>query len=522
MSERKYPTLARMVAIAPHRARNAAAAAAARRAPPDGELSRAVGDESLRDDKRIDEHVEVVAPAPVNGNMYAPALAEMPLDSAAAPLTPTPGTSNASARRPAPTRRLTSVGHSACTHATPDVLGADISAARAEPGVRPLSEADLVVSLAAFHVGIAAAAALVGAGMLMEGIGQPLWPFTLAALAGVGGWLSYALAVPARRLAAGALVLADMSVLAWLLALVGLRVAVLALVPAVALLALLWLGRAGAYVVAGVALALYALAAVLAVNGALVPTVALTPVGSVLLDGAFVAAGLLAMVLPASRIHRAQVRAELTAGALRHEVRTLRARLSQTHRQVEDDAEWLNEALARALAGRGTDLLETDGILSPLVETANAAAERLVTLQRDREERLRLEGAVRTVTQAVERAWLGLPWSWPDWSGTALDELVALLRTPRPQEAREDWSDATPTLTAIPTVEHGMTPRPLDQLSPDSGPISSVRTAWSRALNARELRQQAESLAAGAPALPARLPWTEWDTWRDWVAARDD
>jgi hypothetical protein len=219
--------------------------------------------------------------------------------------------------------------------------------------------------------------------------------------------------------------------------------------------------------------------------------------------------------------------------ARQHEVRTLRTRLGQLRAQVEDDAAQLDGALARVLSGRPAPApVETDGLLSPLAETTNAAAERLATLQRDREDRLRLEGAVRTVTQAVERAWLGLPWSWPEWSGTVLDELVALLRTPRPQETRADWSDQTPTLTAIPSVERanerGMTPRSWERTTPISMPLTGVRAAWSQALNGTTGAN--EHLPALYPVPPtdsarapsAVLPWREWDTWREWAAAARD
>jgi hypothetical protein len=126
-------------------------------------------------------------------------------------------------------------------------------------------------------------------------------------------------------------------------------------------------------------------------------------------------------------------------------------------------------------------------------------AERLATLQQDREERVRMDAALRAIIREVERAWLGLPWVWPRASGTALDELVALLRAPRPEDAQAVWPHETPTLLTLPTIDTAPMPRvslPGASTSNDSRPSVPGPARF-------QSRAQA-------------LPWSEWDEWRGW------
>ncbi|MGH2514411.1 MAG: hypothetical protein ACRDHP_02040 [Ktedonobacterales bacterium] len=509
-SSRKFPTLARMVAVAAHPDLTDVPAVA--EAPEEEETL-------LPDLHMVSERLdETSADDKANGGAISEALETQPVP-AMSSLAPLP------ARRPVPTRRLMPPEHPARAAVELDASTASESQPHAASGVRPLQEPDLVMSAAAVQVGLGAAAALTGAGLLLTGAGFALWPFTLAAISGGGGWLAYLLIVRARRWAAALLLLAQLGTLAWLLALAGARGALLALAPMLALLALRWLGRGAAYAVALAALALYALAVALQMNGALTPPLVLSSGGHALLDSGAVALGLLGMLLLVSRMHNNWLRAEVRARAGRYEVRTLRASLANLRQQVGDDATRLDESLTRALAGRSAAApVETDGLLSPLAETTNVAAERLTMLHRDREDRLRLEGAVRTVTQAVERAWLGLPWSWPEWSGTSLDELVALLRAPRPRETHAEWSDETPTLTAMPATERGMTPRPWERTTPISMPISAVRVTRTQALgeHGHTPVEPVAPLTARARTPSAQLPWDEWNTWGEWASAREE
>jgi hypothetical protein len=150
----------------------------------------------------------------------------------------------------------------------------------------------------------------------------------------------------------------------------------------------------------------------------------------------------------------ARERSDAAARARLYELRLLRAELARVREHTERDGFAMEQALTGALRGRGIDPISAEGALSPVAERVNAVAERMATLQKDREDRLRLEAALRTLIRAVERGWLGLPWTWPDASGTMLDDLVALLRTPRPHEQRGGRrGDELPSFVTLPTVE---------------------------------------------------------------------
>ena len=393
----------------------------------------------------------------------------------------------------------------------------------------PLPRVDLTVSVAVAHAGIAAAAALTGAGMLVLGAPGALWPLSLMAIAGAGGWLAYGLAQHGdmRRIAGVVLMLSQLAALGWLLALLGPRAALLAVVPALALLALRTGGQGAAIEAGAAALALFAGYTVLTLNGLLTPGIRLDAEAQALVDVVAVAAGLGVTLYAASRVASAGSRVEAAALARLHEARLLRARLAQLQQQVEDDGERLDAGLAQALHGNGIPPVAAEGALSPLAETVNATAERLKTLQRDREDRLRLEGAMRAVTRAVERAWLGLPWSWPEWSGTPMDELVALLRTPRPREAQESWSEETPTLLQLPTLDRMMTPLPWEH--DETAPVYPVYPYVAKAANGWSQPLGWPQTAGRMPAQPGGqieqmeqmgqvtpLPWNEWNQWPDW------
>ena len=173
----------------------------------------------------------------------------------------------------------------------------------------------------------------------------------------------------------------------------------------------------------------------------------------------------------------------------------------------------MEDALAEALRGQGISRLNAGPEFDALAERVALVAERLRTLQRDREDRLRIEGALRGLIREVERAWLGLPWTWPAPSGTTLDELIALLRAPRSHETPASWPDETPTLVPIPSAI-SQPSRPWDVVTPNE-------LAWTsrpRDLLYSQLPLGLDESDAGH-AVPARLsqpPGQEWDVWRDW------
>lgn len=392
----------------------------------------------------------------------------------------------------------------------------------------PLPRTELATPVAVVHAAVAAIAALTGAALLVQGQPGALWALSLALIAGAGGWLAYALAQPSggRRSAGQVLVTSQVATLAWLMALLGPRAALLAGVPALALLALRMAGRGAALGVVMASFVLYAAGTLLTLGGVLVPALSLDAGGQTLVDALALAAGLSAALFGLLNYASRTARAEQVTQARVHETHVLRARLAQLTQQLEDDGERLDAALAHALQGSGIPPVSADGALRPLAETVNAVADRLKTLQRDREDRLRLEGSVRAITRAVERAWLGLPWAWPDWSGTATDELVALLRTPRPhderegREARAAWNEETPTLLQLPALARGPMSRPSDAELPQAHPSAypygaKAANGWSQPLSPPfgVARTPVRSSAQETP-----LPWSEWNKWPNWEA----
>lgn len=422
---------------------------------------------------------------------------------------------------------------------------------------RTLPEIDLVMPVAATHIVVAFAAALTGAIILVVGQEWAFWPFALAVVLGVGAWLAYLASQrsTAKSFAGSALLASQLAALCWLFALFGARASLLALAPAILLLALRTAGRLAMMLGTVATFALY-IAAVLFLPALPISRPDFLTTELAVVDGVVVFVGLLALLVLALDLQNGHTRALARARASRHEARLLRERTALLRQQLEEDATLLDERLGEALHGRGISpaaLEQVDSMLSPLVERVNDIAGRLETLQRDREDRLRLEGAVRQVTRALERGWLGLPWSWPESSDTLLDELVALLRAPNPRQMPL-WRDEMPSaLVPIPSLDSSLTPRPWDTVdTPVINPYArpEMQAGWPAIANHPSLPDQSDHHAITArgisgavwpapirsdgfaqrPALdpslaPVRanpLPWDEWDTWGTWDAARRD
>lgn len=306
---------------------------------------------------------------------------------------------------------------------------------------RPASlEASLVIPVAATHALVAVAAALVAAALaVMTPVGA-LWALALALLAGVGAGLGFTAAQRGDN-AQGALwlLLSELGVLAWGLAALGPRPALVALTVGSVALALRSRGRTTATCTLVGALTLYAGSLLATFMGMWRAPLALGALSGALLDAACVATGLTLALAAMAGWASSRAKADAAAQASQHEAAFVSRGASAARERTEADAERLARTLGVALQGRGlAQPTRADGPLSPLAETINVTAERIATLQRDREDRLRLEGALTGVLHAVERAWLGLTWSWPDPTGTPLDDLVALLRAPRPQDVLLD------------------------------------------------------------------------------------
>jgi hypothetical protein len=264
--------------------------------------------------------------------------------------------------------------------------------------------------------------ALVFASLALRGDPQALQALLFASLAGIPAGVAYALA--SRRtltlLGALALVAAQVAIFAWSFALVGPRPALLVLAPALIVVAMEMSGKALGVVMAVGLGAVYAWFALIPAQGALVT--ARLDLIAILIGLAAVCAALLAL-------DRRATAAEAHAKGWRTETERLDA-LNQAQRtQAEEEAAYLCATLAEALLGRGVVRVALDGPFAKLAEMVYTVASRLMTLRRDRDERVRLEGALAQLMRAVEDSSLGGMAQWPRQTGTPVDTLSDQLRS---------------------------------------------------------------------------------------------
>jgi|GEM_PF-5412207 len=489
-SVRKYPTLARMAAIAPRPAVDQRASVSARMSLPELPQLPPEQDASIA----ITEPVPVVPPN----------------------------------RTPVVTRRLAEVAEPQAASEISDAWHSSGPRQESTGHAHPwsLPPAEPVPVIAVIHSAICTVAAISGVTMLLLGRQQGFWPLSLAAITGLSGWIAYALTQRQRtRAFAGYLLIAgQMAAAAWLIALVGPRVSIVVAIVPLAILAISLAGWNAAVMEVTLAATGYFVAVVLSLQGLLAPTVVFSSADAAVFDGVFLCLALGGSLVGLRSLVKGRLNAERVATARLHEATLLRGQSMQMRQQVEEDTEVLGQALAEALRGVTPARFFAHGPLSPLGETIALAVERLLTLQRDREERIHLEGAVRMVTRSVERAWLGLPWTWPEWSGTPLDELIALLRAPRPGDSQMLWAEETPTLVQIPTLDPGISaPRAHDQESQPSFPSNpSGDLIWLDAAHQQAAVGHDAIPPVTRPTVSQSLPWREWDTWNDWDFAHEE
>jgi hypothetical protein len=261
--------------------------------------------------------------------------------------------------------------------------------------------------------------ALAFASLALRGDPQALQALLFAALAGIPAGAAYALASQRVMALLGALALiaSQIALFAWSFALVGPRPALLLLAPALIVVAMEMGGAA-----LGVALAvglggLYAWVA-LAQSAVLPATLDLI---AVLVGFVVICAALLAL---GRRATKAEAQAREWRAEAEHG-----ATLCQAQRaQAEEEAAYLRATLGEALLGRGVVRVALEGPLAKLSETVYTVASRLLTLRRDRDERVRLEGALAQLMRAVEDSSLGGKAQWPRQTGTPVDTLSDQLR----------------------------------------------------------------------------------------------
>jgi hypothetical protein len=264
--------------------------------------------------------------------------------------------------------------------------------------------------------------ALVFASLALRGDPQALYALVFASLAGVPAGVAYALA-PRRTLAllgALALVASQVALFAWSFALVGPHPALLLLAPALLAVAMEMSGKALGVVMAAGLGAVYAWFALVPAHGDVVATN---------FDLVAVLAGLAAVCAALLALDRRATTEEAQSKGWRTEAERLDA-LNQAQRaQAEEEASYLHGVLAEALHGRGIVRVALEGPLAKLSEMVYTVASRLMTLRRDRDERVRLEGALAQLMRAVEDSSLGDKAQWPRQTGTPVDTLSDQLRS---------------------------------------------------------------------------------------------
>lgn len=298
----------------------------------------------------------------------------------------------------------------------------------------PLPEADLVVPTAAVHTALAVVAAGAAAVFALQGQSElAVSALLLTGILGVGAGLAYTFAdtFASRRAGGAILIVAELGALWWSFLLIGYRPSLLLLIPGLVVLAMRMSGRLAGLLMATGAALLYCGSSWASFNGYFQPRLPLDGGTLLFIDTAVVLVGIACLAWSLLDLHDSQTRALAFARAKRYESANLREQLSKLRRETEDDAEELQAALGNALTGDATKPPTLRGILSPLSEAASVLAERIQTLQRDREERVRLEGALHRMILAAQRKHLGLPWNWPQESGTLADELIAVLPGPK-------------------------------------------------------------------------------------------
>jgi hypothetical protein len=391
------------------------------------------------------------------------------------------------------------------------------------PRPQPIPAPDLVVTVAVVEAGLAAVAALFAAMLLLMDSTDASWPLALAMIAGLGSWLAYGLArdTSGNHQVAGAVLLASqLGILAWGMALVGPRVSLMLLVPGVLLVALRITGRAIAAMGAVLPLVIYGIFLWLGQPG-----VSLSSSGYAVLDVTLVISGVVLMLVNALNLHAVGSKALRMARIQRHELQQIRAHAQQERLQTEDEDAYLQEAMAAMLYGRDDWSSRLEKYTGSLRGTVQQVGERLAVLRDEREERQSLETAVHSLTRALERGWLGLPWAWPTPSGTSLDELVALLRTPNPREASlEDITNEAVRLVPIPSSDPSLTAPPWSM--PTQHPrvrqhLSDPVWSFADVPADNPEHHTASGDVQSDPSLPSTrrvspLPWLEWDEWRSW------
>jgi hypothetical protein len=280
---------------------------------------------------------------------------------------------------------------------------------------------DVVTWAAIAQAALAVLGALVFASLALRGDALALQALVFALLAGVPAGIAYALASRRTLVLLGALALvgSQIALYAWSFALIGPRPALLLLAPALLIVAMEMGGRA--------------LGGALAVGlGGIYAWFARAPahanVATTGLDLLAVLLGLAAGCAALLALYRRITVAEAQAKHWAAEGERLDALNLAQRAQAEEESAYLRATLTEALHGRGVVRVALEGPLAKLSDMVYTVASRLMTLRRDRDERVRLEGALAQLMRAVEDMSLGGKAQWPRQTGTPVDTLSDHLR----------------------------------------------------------------------------------------------
>ncbi|HKD74181.1 MAG TPA: hypothetical protein VKB76_01750 [Ktedonobacterales bacterium] len=136
-----------------------------------------------------------------------------------------------------------------------------------------------------------------------------------------------------------------------------------------------------------------------------------------------------ALMIFAIRLATTQLRRSLAnEAATAHRLNVSERRWQAKRTTIDADSIALQTEIARTLRGATPRSVTTCEEMAPLANMINVLTMRLPGLLADREERLRLEKAIRDLANTLETAWAGFEWEWPSPSGTTVDRIISKLR----------------------------------------------------------------------------------------------
>jgi hypothetical protein len=208
-----------------------------------------------------------------------------------------------------------------------------------------------------------------------------------------------------------------------------------------ALLANRWVASVGL----GGTFALYALALALTQTGSLQPLAAPSAAALVWLNLIGAGMGTLLLALAGQWLLVQLHAAYASEAALTFRLKAAERRTRAKRVTLDADAMALQTQITQALGNHKPQPVVTGEALAPLAQMINATNVRIPGLLHDRDERLKMERAIRDLIQALEAAWAGFTLDWPMPSHTIVDRLIPLLR-PNPTHSTTTLKSMHPNI----------------------------------------------------------------------------